>query len=565
MLDRLVIHDVVLIEKLTLEFTAGLNVFTGETGAGKSIVLDALGLALGGRSDVHLIRPGASQASVTAVFSIAENHPVFSLFENQGLVCTSPVILRRLIGKDGKSRAFINDDPVSIALLKSVGEQLLEIHGQFETHGLLNPATHRTFLDSYASLHNERQKTETYFAQWKEADNTRSEILAARDRAQVEEDYLRAALDELNRAAPQTGEADQLAEQRTHLQHREKIMEALHAAEQSLNSDRGAIHHLAQAGRAIARIIDKSADFQSLLTLIDQAAQEATEAVHLLQKFVHTLEDNPNTLQTIEERLFLLRALARKHNATVNDLSDLQHDFEERLALISNQHTTLEELTKKANTARYTYEKQAQDLHQKRQKAALKLTKAILNELPPLKLEQAQLTIEVEALPEDHWSAGGLDRVTFRASTNKGTPQESLHKMASGGELSRFMLALKVVLATSSPIPTLVFDEVDSGIGGATASAVGERLLRLAQHVQILVVTHSPQVAARGHSHWRVHKQTKDEKTYTHVETLDLDARREEIARMLAGAKVTDAARQAALSLLNDDPITPPASKRIRA
>lgn len=565
MLDRLVIHDVVLIEKLALNFVSGLNVFTGETGAGKSIVLDALGLALGGRSDVHLIRKGASQASVSASFNLSDDHPVYALLENQGLSHASPLILRRVISLDGKSRAFINDEPVSIGLLKSVGDQLLEIHGQFETHGLLNPATHRSFLDTYGVLDEPRQKVADLFARWKESDTLRQNAQTSRDRAQAEEDFLRATVAELDDVSPESGEAEKLAEQRTHLQHHEKILEALHAAEQAIESDRGALHSLTLAGKSVARIADKATEYKNLLDTIDRAAQEASEASRQIDHLLHAVENNPNTLQTIEERLFLLRALARKHNVPVDALSDLRRDFKKRLELISDENSSIGSLTKKAEEAHHIYLQHARELHKKRQKAALDLEKSIMTELPPLKLENATFKIDVELLPDDHATADGIDRVAFLASTNAGTHPGNLQKIASGGELSRFMLALKVVLASSNPVPTFVFDELDSGIGGATASAVGERLARLSEHLQILVVTHSPQVAARGHCHWHVRKQTKSQQTTTTVDVLDHDARCEEIARMLAGTHVTDAARKAALSLLDDAPPVAKKSKRIRA
>ena len=552
MLERLVIHDVVLIEKLTLNFTEGLNVFTGETGAGKSIVLDALSLVTGGRSDAGLIRQGAVQASVTAEFNLSEDNPISAFIRDQGLVLEPPLILRRVIAKDGKSRAFINDQPVSIGLLRSVGEQLLEIHGQFETHGLLNPATHRTLLDSFADLGKIRQKTASFFVLWKAAEEKQHTASAERERAQAEEDFLRSAVAELDDIAPEAAEAEKLAERRTELQHREKIMEALQIAEQALNGDRSASSTLAQAGKAVARIVDKAPGLQSLLATIDRAAQEAAEASHQLQRYMQDVDGDSNTLQRIEERLFALRALARKHNVMVDALPDLYQDLKTRLALLGEQGDRAATLAQETAQARHAYKEQADELSTKRKQAAALLQKAVMRELSPLKFEQAQFIIDVTTLLEDQWSMDGIDRVSFLASTNAGTAVGSLQKVASGGELSRFMLALKVVLSASDPVPTLVFDEVDAGIGGATASAVGERLARLAEHVQILVVTHSPQVAARGANHLRVYKQTKAKQTFTGVDKLDTSARCEEIARMLSGAQITDAARQAALSLLDD-------------
>lgn len=552
MLTRLVIHDVVLIEKLALQLEPGLNVFTGETGAGKSIVLDALGLALGGRSDASLIRNSAAQATVTAEFEVTAKHSSFKLAKEQGLSLDNPLILRRVIGHDGKSRAFMNDQPVSIGLLRQFGESLLEIHGQFETHGLLNPTNHRGLLDAYAGLTNMRDKTANAFAAWKEAVARLKQAEQNRATAAAEESFLRSAVDELDDLNPELGEAEKLAERRTSLQHREKILEALQSAEQFLDSDKGALTILAQAGKAVARVADKAASLPELLATIDRAAHEAGEASRLLAQSLSSIDAEPDALQRIEERLFALRAVARKHNVQTDALPELRRDFAAKLGLLTDQGDQLTTLSKAAQTAKIAYKSLADDLSAKRRAASVKMEKGVMAELPPLKLERAVFKIDVAALPEEQWSADGIDRVAFLASTNPGTMAGALQKIASGGELARFMLALKVVLAASDPVPVLVFDEVDSGIGGATASAVGERLAELAKHVQILVVTHSPQVAARGNNHLRVLKKTKAKLAVTDVETLDTDARVEEIARMLAGSTVTPAAREAAKSLMED-------------
>ncbi|MDP9126673.1 MAG: DNA repair protein RecN [Pseudomonadota bacterium] len=552
MLERLVIHDVVLIDRLALQLGPRLNVFTGETGAGKSILLDALGLALGERSDASLVRTGAAQAAVAAEFNLPDDHSAFTLAAEQGLGVQNPLILRRVIGKDGKSRAFVNDQPVSIALLRQFGAQLVEVHSQFETQGLLNPSSHRGLLDAFGLLTTARQKTTSAFTAWKAAEDRRRMAAEERARAQAEEEFLRAAAQELEDLAPEASEADQLAARRTSLQHREKITEALQTAEHLLNGHKGASAALAQAGKAVARIADKAEGLEELLAAIDRAGHETFEASERLKKYLSSEDDEPAALQRIEERLFTLRAVARKHGVQPDKLSDLQRDFKARLELLSDQDTRAGALTKAATEARRIYIECAEFLGAQRRQAAERLEKALAKELPPLKLERAQFKVEVAALPEDQWAAEGMDRVAFRASTNPGAPLGALQKVASGGELARFMLALKVVLAASDPVPVLVFDEVDSGIGGATASAVGERLGRLAENVQILVVTHSPQVAARGDSHLRVSKQIKGKQAITAVEPLEAEGRHEEIARMLAGTIVTEAARQAALSLLDD-------------
>ncbi len=562
MLARLVIQDVVLIDRLTLTLSPGLNVFTGETGAGKSILLDALGLALGARSDSGLIRAGATQANVAAEFSGPPPPALIDLAEAQGLTLDDPVILRRTVAKDGKSRAFINDQPIGVALLRQIGEQLLEIHGQFETHGLLNAATHRGLLDSFAGTTMLRRKTAAAHAAWRQAEQRHAEAAAARDRARAEEDFLRAAVAELDDLSPDADEVGKLAERRTGLQHREKILDALQTTDQALNGDKGAASALAQAGKTIARLTVKAAGLPDLLAAIDRAANDVAEAGQLLDRLLRDIDAEPDALQRIEERLFALRAVARKHNVAAEALLALQHDLKTRLALLTDQSDALTALAKAVTESKFAYRKLAEDLSAKRQKAALELAKRIARELPPLKLERAQFVADVTPLPEDQWGADGMDRVAFLASTNPGVPPGALNKVASGGELARFMLALKVVLVAGDPVPTLVFDEVDSGIGGATASAVGERLAQLAEQVQILVVTHSPQVAARGNNHLRVLKQTKAKQAITGVDTLDAPARVEEIARMLAGAQTTDAARQAAVSLLEDG--KPAASKTIK-
>jgi DNA repair protein RecN (Recombination protein N) len=466
----------------------------------------------------------------------------------------NPVVLRRVIGKDGKSRAFFNDQPIGVGLLKQFGESLLEIHGQFETHGLLNAATHRELLDAFAGLQNLRSKTAHAFKAWKETLDRAREAQMLRERAHAEEEFLRAAVTELEDLAPQAGEADALAAQRTQLQHREKILEAITAAAEFLDGERGASASLSQAGKAVARVSDKAAALPGLLASIDSAANEAAEASRQLAQFAATLDAKPDALERIEERLFALRAAARKHNAQADQLPDVLRGLASRLGLLLDESGQVSKLAEEAEKARHAYVKLAEELSRKRVTAASRLEKEVNEELPPLKLERAKFAIDVSRLPEEQWGENGADRVTFLVSTNIGSPPGPLQKIASGGELARFMLALKTVLAAADPVPVLVFDEVDTGIGGAIASAVGERLARLAKDVQILVVTHSPQVAARGANHLRVSKRTLREKTVTEVAALDKSARREEIARMLAGAKITDAARQAADCLLCEAP-----------
>ncbi len=554
MLTRLVIHDVVLIEKLALPLERGLNVFTGETGAGKSILLDALALALGERSEAGLVRSGAVQASVAAEFHLKDDHAIFALAEEQGLGKENPVVLRRVIGKDGKSRAFFNDQPIGVGLLKQFGERLLEIHGQFETHGLLNAVTHRGFLDAFGGLDALRHKTGCAFSEWQEAAKALQSAKANRIRARAEEDFLRSAVAELEELAPQQGEADKLAAERAQLQHREKILEALSIAEMALDGERGANAALSQAGKAVSKVSDKAPALAELLAAIDRAMNESSEASAQLGRIMSQLDAQPDSLQKIEERLFALRAAARKHNAPVDALPDVLRDLQARLNLLEDESGRISKLTDTTDKARQAYVKLAEELSAKRQAAASRIEKAIARELPPLKLEHATFKVDIAHLSPEQYAKEGIDKITFLAATNIGSAPGALQKIASGGELARFMLALKTVLAAADPVPVLVFDEVDAGIGGAAASAVGERLAKLAKDVQILVVTHSPQVAARGTNHLRVSKRAEGKRTVTDVDILGAKARREEIARMLAGAHVTDAARKAADSLLQEKP-----------
>ncbi len=553
MLRQIIIQDVVLIDRLTVLFAKGLNVLSGETGAGKSILLDALALALGARSDAGLVRAGAAQASVTASFNCKPPPALAALLEEQGLALEDgEIILRRTVGRDGKSRAFLNDQPIGVTLLKQIGETLLEVHGQFETHGLLNPATHRGLLDAFAGHEKLKKETASAYKSWQEAAERHEAAQEARQRAKAEEDFLRAAVAELDDLAPEEGELDRLTERRSQFQNREKILEALQTAEAALSGERGAITGLAQAGKALARMEGKAPALAALLESIDRASNEAEEAVHAIARAAQDIDADADALEKIEDRFFKLRGVARKHNVAAETLPALHEDLRGRLAMIADQGDQLAALAKQVKETRGAYEKKAKELSQKRKVAAEKLAKGVKTELPPLKLERAIFTASLSELPEDSWGPEGMDRVAFLAATNPGAAPAPLHKVASGGELSRFMLALKVVLAKADPVPTLVFDEVDAGIGGATASAVGERLAALGRDVQVLVVTHSPQVAARGDHHLRVEKEVKTKKATTSVSQLSKTKRVEEIARMLAGAETTDAARQAAKSLLDD-------------
>jgi DNA repair protein RecN (Recombination protein N) len=563
-LQNLSIRDVLLIERLDLDLSAGLSALTGETGAGKSILLDALGLALGGRAESGLVRPGAAQAGVTAEFGLAADHPVFALLREQGIDDAAPLILRRQIAADGRGRAFINDQPVSVALLRRCGEFLVEIEGQFEQQGLLDAGNHRVLLDSFGALKAKAAELAQHWRGWRAAGTARAELEAQILQARRDEEFLRHAVDELTAIEPKAGEEAELSEQRRLLMNREKLLEALTAALEDLTGSDGADHGLRSAQRRLDRITDKAGDLVApVIAALDRAGSELMEATAALERLLRNPDLAPKRLEQIEERLFALRDLSRKYNVPADLLAEHGAALAEKLAALDDQTGRLAKLTQAEAAARQAYMSAAEALSAARHKAAKKLDAAVTAELPPLKLDKARFATRFERHPESDWGEHGLDRVAFEVATNPGLPPGPLAKIASGGELSRFLLALKVVLAEADPVPTLVFDEVDSGVGGATAAAVGERLAQLASRLQVLVVTHSPQVAARAVRHWRVEKASGPARgakgaTATRVVELDAAGRREEIARMLSGATVTDEARAAA-----DQLMAPPRSRKV--
>ncbi|HSV27995.1 MAG TPA: DNA repair protein RecN [Candidatus Omnitrophota bacterium] len=553
MLVSLSIRDVVLIEKLDLAFDGGLSVFTGETGAGKSILLDSLSLALGARADSGLVRHGAAQLTVIAEFDPPAIHPARALLAEQDIDTDGqPLLLRRVVTADGRSRAYVNDQAVSVGLLRKVGDELVEIHGQFDSHGLLDPTTHLPVLDAFGGLVQSRRAVKAAWDAWRAARNRRTEAEALLARAKAEEEDLRHAHDELASLAPKPGEEAELAQSRAVMMHGEKLLEAMNGAMAAL-AQRGEVEaSLRSAQRLLERVADRAeGKLDGVIAALDRAAMEAAEAVGLLERASGEIDLDPRHLEKVEERLFALRSAARKHGVEVDGLADLMNSLARQLAALEGGGDDLARLAREEQAARAAYAEAARALSKARAEAAARLDKAVAGELPPLKLDKATFGTRVAPLDEGQWGPDGLDAVEFQVSTNPGAPAGSLGKIASGGELSRFMLALKVVLARTSSTPTMVFDEVDSGIGGAVAAAVGERLARLGEGLQVLVVTHSPQVAARGRQHYRVAKRdTSMGKVATSVEQLPDAARREEIARMLAGETITDQARAAAESLM---------------
>ena len=550
MLVSLSIRNVVIIEKLDLTFDRGLGVLTGETGAGKSILLDSLGFALGNRADARLLRPGAEQASVTAAFDMDAKHPARAVLAEQDIhIEDDLLVLRRVLTNDGRSRAFVNDQAASAGLLRQLADSLIEIQGQFDQRGLMDPATHRTLLDAYGRLQPQAEALRAAWRAWQEALAAREAAAQRLAEAQRDEAFLRHAVEELDALDPRPGEEAELAEKRNRLMHREKLVEGINAATAEI--DGSAEGALGRALRALERIAPTAGEaLNPALEAVQRAILESEEALAQLNSFAGDMELEADDPEAVEERYFALQDMARKHHTAVDALPALRDDLAARLASIDGGEAELTKLAAAAADARRKYADQAEALSKKRAKAAAALDKAVMAELPPLKLERAVFHTKLERLEEDEWSAQGLDRIAFEVATNPGSTPGPLGRIASGGELARFLLAIKVVLASINPERSLVFDEVDSGVGGATAHAVGERLERLARDRQVLVITHSPQVAARGAHHWQVVKRMAGKQVATQVDQLSDGARREEIARMLSGAEITEEARAAAERLI---------------
>jgi len=566
MLASLQIRDIVLIDRLDLSPADGLTALTGETGAGKSIILDSLGLALGAKSERALLRHGARQGSVTAIFDVPPDHAARLLAQESGLAADDgPLILRRTLSEDGRSRAFVNDEAVSLGLLRALGDQLVEIHGQHDDRGLLDASAHRALLDAYGGLVEDTCEVARRFEQWRSAQDALAahEAQAAADRADA--DYLAHVLKELDDLAPQEGEEDTLAQERSVLSHAEKITQGFAEAQALLMRDGGVSTRLAQAMRRLERIADKAGGkLEPALDALERAAVEAAEAEAILEAVERDLVFDPRRLELIEERLHALRAIARKHGVMPDALCALREDIARKVTAIGDSGAQSQRLARARDEARASYEDKARRLREKRSAAAVKLDKAVNRELKPLKLDKATFATRIDTLDAERWGAAGGERVSFEISTNPGAPMGPLSKIASGGELARFILALKVVLASTGSAETLIFDEVDRGVGGAVAAAVGERLAMLSRDAQVLVVTHSPQVAARASHHYKIAKaSTNGAAAMTRVDDLGADERREEIARMLSGAEVTDEARAAAKRLLSDE--RPPPRKAARA
>ena len=547
MLRQLSVQNVVLVERLDLEFEPGLGVLTGETGAGKSILLDALGLALGVRADAGLVRKGQDGAAVSAELELEASHPALALLEEQGVspVAGEPLILRRTLKSDGGSRAFAGGAAVPASLLRDIGSAAIEIHGQHDDRGLLNPKGHRALLDAFGRI-----DTAGVESAWNEVTRIEAELGQLRaDAALAERDreFLTHACEEIERLGPQEGEESQLSEQRAAMQAGAKAGESLTGLDELLGGSDGALAQLRQAARRIERGAVDHPLLAEALAALDRAVIEASEADDRIARAAEALAFDPARLESVEARLFDIRALARKHRVEPDSLASFGERMRAQLELIEAGSDRIDALDQQLLAARAAFGAAAGQLSEQRQAAASRLDGAVAAELGPLKLDSARFrTSFAPAEP----GPGGTDRVEFEISTNPGAPFAPLIKIASGGELSRFILALKVALAEAGSAATMIFDEVDRGVGGAVASAIGERLARLAEGSQVLVVTHSPQVAARASHHYRIEKSHAGDETRTTVRKLDEAERREEIARMLSGAAITDEARAQAAKLM---------------
>lgn len=550
MLASLSVSNIVLIEQLTLDFEPGLTVLTGETGAGKSILLDALGLALGSRADFGLIRQGSQNAQVSALFQISRSSPIWAVLDETGIAPEDQLILRRRLKADGKSTASINDVPVSVGLLRQVGDLLAEIQGQFEGCGLLDTSTHIALLDQAAGHHDLLSELTRSWHHWAEA---RQALALAQQRlsdAKAEEDWLRDAVQSLDHLAPKTGEEASLFTERTRLANISKIGESVAVGKNALFGDNGAQNALGMAVTAFEKAGELAGGpLDEALSALQRAEAELAEASSLINAAGNSLETDPRQLEQLDDRLHALRQQARKHNCNTDALPQIHQTLAARLAGIEDQSGQLGAMQDAAAQWKERYQDLAAAVEAGRWSASQQLDSDVAAELAPLKLEGAIFKTVITPLDESQWGPKGISAVRFEASTNKGMTAGPIDRIASGGELARFLLALKVVLEATNDSRSLIFDEVDSGVGGAVAAAVGERLARLGDAVQTLVITHSPQVAAKGQHHLRIYKTASDDTVISGTEVLGDAERTEEIARMLAGETITAEARAAAIAL----------------
>ncbi len=558
MLENLSINNIVLIDKLNVQLSNGLCVLTGETGSGKSILLDALGLAIGYRSNSRLLRNGESSGSVVATFDIKNNEACKNLLKEMDIESDDEIIIRRILYSDGRSKAFINDVQVTQNFLQHVGETLIEIHGQNEQIGLLNSSNHREILDNFGNLIQKRNVVSEIFEKMKTSENKLKDLLEQKDNIEKEQDYLKHIINEIESLNLHANEEQELAEKRILMMNKEKVLNLLNDIKESLdgqyNIEKGisSAQHIISRGVALGENLLENGKnaFEDIIENLEQASINVNEALSKIDEIYDNLGFDNNTLESVEERLFAIRGLARKLNIQPDLILDLKVELDEKLSNLENQEVIIGDLEKEVRELKNNFLSKAKELSELRKETAKKLSKELINELIPLKMEKTVFDVEFKELDENNWNKYGIDGVRFIATTNPGMPMNELSKIASGGELSRFMLALKVVLSKVNSVPTMIFDEIDTGISGAVAEAVGERLKKLGQSLQVLVVTHHAQVASKGNYHLKVRKEQKDGKTNTLVEVLTDKNRINEIARMFSGEIITDDALKVAEKML---------------
>lgn len=552
MLKSLSIRNVVLIESLDIDFSNGLTVLSGETGAGKSILLDSLGLLLGNRSETSLIRAGADKLTVTGIFETSKNNNIYKLINDYDLEVDDEIIIKRIITKEGKSKIFFNDQPITLKLLKELSSNLIEIHGQHDNQGLLNQELHCEILDTYGNHDLIISKIKDVYKKLKSTQKelkTKEEEL---EKIKQDEENISHWIKELEKASIKKGEEETLKTRRTELMNAEKIIEKLNTAYTSLNGAISVVEQITKARNAISKANEYvNGKYQNIEQVLETSLYSLNDIILEIENSSSNISLSQNEIDNIETRLFLLKDLAKKHHTEIELLPDKLEELKLNLSNIQHKEEHLDELKQAVEDLKQKYISLAKELNLSRQTSADRLDKNIAKELPSLKMEKAKFKTSITSEKEENWTETGWDKVCFEVSTNPNTPFGALNKIASGGELSRFMLALKVNLMQNTQQETLIFDEIDTGIGGATAEAVGQRLSRLSKYSQIFIVTHSPQVASFGDNHFKVEKITKDSTTTTHLTKLDSKGKTEEIARMLAGETITNEARAAANVLIN--------------
>ncbi|MDR0572095.1 MAG: DNA repair protein RecN [Rickettsiales bacterium] len=559
MLSNLIINNIVLIDEANINFRDGLCILTGETGSGKSILLDALSLGIGVRSSTRLLRNGEKQGSVIATFSVKNNRKCLELLKEQEIECEDELVLRRVLTNDGKSRAFVNGVPVTQNFLNNLGEQLIEIHGQHDQRGLLNPSLHLDILDEYGNLKAQRSIVCRIYWELTETIDKFNELNRSKDSVDREIDYLQHVIMEIGNLNIQENEEQELDERRKLMMNKEKIMKVLENVKNALEGQNDVEKSISGAQNYLSRnigygdnLINEGENaFEEIINDFDKALIEIGEALNKINLIYNELGYDEMTLNDVEERLFSIRGLARKLNITSDLFTSFKKELEEKLFRLQNQNIEMGDLESKISELERQYKYEAEKLSEQRKDMAKMLAEEVLEELKPLKMEKVKFEVEIKEFSRENWGKNGINSVRFLVATNVGTELDDLAKIASGGELSRFMLALKVALSKISSVPTLIFDEIDAGVSGAVADAIGERLKKLGQNLQVFVITHLPQVASKGTNHFRVEKEDDGITTRTIVKQLNAEERRIEIAKMLSNDKVSDEAIRAADVLLN--------------